>query len=201
MNNIHLAVLNKFIDSSDTRYINNICSYTRRSILHWAAVHGNIPMMEYAIRSKINVNLQCKEGHTALHDAVMIRYFIISQETQLKMVEILLAAGVDMTIRNKNGHRAFSLVRPELLRKIRGIISEEFLFMKYTLLFANLLLEEFLLRETQALEFQQEENKEKEDDMELYYYIPTPDSEPFFANFVTSVHNSQFMWQFIFEFI
>jgi len=197
MNNIHLAVLNKFIDSSDTRFINNICSYTHRSILHWAAVHGNIPMMEYAIRSKINVNLQCKEGHTALHDAVTIRYFIISQETQSKMVEILLAAGVDMTIRNKNGHRAFSLARPKLLRKIKGVISERFLFMKYALLFANLLSEEFLLRETHALEFEQEE---KEDDMELYY-IPTPDSEPYLADFVTSVHNSQFMWQFIFEFI
>lgn len=199
MNNIHLAVLNKFIDSSDTRFINNICSYTHRSILHWAAVHGNIPMMEYAIRSKINVNLQCKEGHTALHDAVMIRYFIICQETQLEMVKILIASGVDMTIRNKNGDRAYSLACPELLRKIKRVISERFLFMKYALLFANLVLEESILREIQALEFEQEGDAEKEEDMD--FYIPTPDREPFLADFVTSVDNSQFMWQFIFEFI
>ena len=196
MNNIHLAVLNKFIDSPDTRFINNICTFTDRSILHWAAVHGNIPMMNYAIRSKINVNVQSRDGNTALHEAVIIRENV-NQETRFQMIRILLSAGVDMTIQNTRGQTALALATcPEIVNHITRIRSERLAFIESTLLCAELVLDETILRETHGYVEEEEEEQNT-----LEYIIQTPDREPFFWDFVTTVHNSQQMWKNIFHYV
>ena len=125
--NIYLAVTNKFIEN-DTTDIQQICSFSHRSILHWASVHGNLRMMNWAIENKIQVNLKSKNGNTALHEAVIPRDNV-TQETHLEMIRILLSAGADITIRNNKGQTALTLAAcPELINCIVQLSSERLLF-------------------------------------------------------------------------
>ena len=195
--NIYLAVTNKFIEN-DTTDIQQICSFSHRSILHWASVHGNLRMMNWAIENKIQVNLKSKNGNTALHEAVIPRDNV-TQETHLEMIRILLSAGADITIRNNKGQTALTLAAcPELINCIVQLSSERLLFIESTLLCADLVLEETILRETHGYV---DENKEEEEEKEEDIIIRTPDREPFFSDFVTTVHNSQQMWEKIFHYV
>lgn len=197
MNNIDLAVTNRFNEKNNSN-INQVCSWTHRSILHWASIHGNLLMMNWAIENKIKLNLQSKDGNTALHEAVISRENV-NQETQFEMIRILLSAGVDMTIQNTRGQTALALATcPEIVNHITQIRSERLSFIESTLLCAELVLDETLLRETYGYV---DEEEEEEEENGLEYIFQTPDREPFFWEFVTTVHNSQQMWKNIFHYV
>ena len=153
-------------------------------------------MMNWAIENKIQPNLQSKDGNTALHEAVIIRENV-NQETRFEMIRILLSAGVDMTIQNTRGKTALALATcPEIVNHMKQIRSERLSFIESTLLCAELVLDETILRETHGCVEEEEEEQNS-----LKYIIQTPDREPFFWDFVTTVHNSQQMWENIFHYV
>ena len=199
-NNIYLAVTNRFNEKNNSN-INQICSWTHRNILHWASIHGNLRMMNWAIENKIQVNLQCKHGNTALHEAVIMRENV-NQETRFEMIRILLSAGVDMTIRNSRGQTALVLATcPEVFNHIVRISCERLSFIESTLLCAELVLDETILRETNGYVDEEEEDEEEEEGKGLEYIVQTPDREPFLSDFATTVHNSQQMWENIIHYL
>jgi hypothetical protein len=72
-----------------------------RTALHKAAFWGHDHEVTYLTSEcKLNVNVQDYNGDTALHDAARFGH---ADSVHHKCVEILLAAGADVTIKNKRG--------------------------------------------------------------------------------------------------
>merc|ERR1711862_830296 len=75
-----------------------------RTALHKAAFWGHDETIAFLAKDcKMDVNVQDFNGDTALHDAARFGH---ADSVHHKCVELLVAAGADLTIKNKHGHTA-----------------------------------------------------------------------------------------------
>ena len=88
-----------------TIFIENDVDFSVRNMMGQTPLHfmtARYPDLETVIsKRKINVNIQDNEDHTLLH--------IACQANQLKCVELLLSAGADISIKDKQGRTAIAL--------------------------------------------------------------------------------------------
>ncbi|KAK9728244.1 Ankyrin repeats (3 copies) [Popillia japonica] len=76
---------------------------------YWAAITGDLNLIEKALSSEVNVNFQNSSGHTPLHVAVMHNHEPI--------VEKLLENGADVNLKTNEGFT------PICLAKLKGYTS------------------------------------------------------------------------------
>ena len=125
------------ISASGSVDANEADGYGGRGVLHWSAIHGNVEMLQYWLdltKEHCNVNLQASDGNTALHDAVLGSSVVVSQETSFQIIDCLLKAGADATIRNRYGNSPLSVSSREIKNHIISKMFERYKIVETTLL-------------------------------------------------------------------
>ena len=100
-----LQILNTLLENDVSFSIQNLMGQTP---LHCVAARYS-DLNVVISKKKIDVNVQDKKDHTPLH--------IACQANQLKCVELLLTAGADVSIKDKQGQTAITLTKqPEIIK-------------------------------------------------------------------------------------
>lgn len=96
--------------------VNTVDKYGRTPLM-WAALNSNIYAIETLLRFHPNLNLQDNDGNTAIHLALLPSpEQIVSSEERInsndyKTLRMILAAGEDPSIRNKQGKTILDLAQ------------------------------------------------------------------------------------------
>jgi hypothetical protein len=80
------------------------------STLLQAATYGNVPIMNYLIEQKLDINAQSNGGNTALHAAACMGFY--------DAAKLLLERGADRTIKNKEGKTAAQAAKTPSIRDL-----------------------------------------------------------------------------------
>jgi hypothetical protein len=92
------------------------------SCIHYAAAHGNIPMMQLFLKYQANINLKRNNGSTPLHIAVYVHchqtFHSHNFQNNAPAIQFLLEAGADPDIKDDNNKTPFDLA---LTNKDRSI--------------------------------------------------------------------------------
>src|SRR5207253_7875179 len=72
------------------------------TVLHMAAWAGNCELVAKLLHKGARVDILDEDGNTVLHRGCI---------TSLKMVRMLVEAGVDTEVKNKDGHTALQIVQ------------------------------------------------------------------------------------------
>ena len=86
------------------------------SALCWAAIHNHKDVLEMLISTGANINLQNKDGNTAL--------ILSSYQGHTDIVSILIKANADINLKNKDGYTAYDISKSE---DIKTILSNNFI--------------------------------------------------------------------------
>jgi len=80
------------------------------STLLQAATYGNVPIMNYLIEQKLDINAQSNGGNTALHAAACMGFY--------DATKLLLEKGADRTITNKEGKTAAQAAKTDNIKAL-----------------------------------------------------------------------------------
>lgn len=157
-------------------HINDVSCYNNRGVLHWAVLNHNVEMLLFwlALSKDCNVNLQSLEGNTPLHDAVRTT----DLRSDAPLINHLLDAGADITIRNHFGETPLMVANPETANYIKSYLEEKYNILETTLLCSH----EITKMEEEEIDIEEED-------------------KTFFTCFVNEVRESIVMWYDVLKFI
>ena len=87
-----------------------------RTALNEAVSHQNLAMLQELLKYHANVNAQDDNGDTALMG--IVRAAIWAHESNIPIIQALLNAGADLTIRNKQGKTTLDLVHNDEIKTL-----------------------------------------------------------------------------------
>jgi ankyrin repeat protein len=99
------------------------------TLLHYASSNGHRDVLKFLVAKGANMNMQDSAGWTALHLAVDLDLVVATQDghmpEKLPTAEVLLKAGADPSIVNKDGETARDLLNKFGLGALFDRVSEQ----------------------------------------------------------------------------
>jgi ankyrin repeat protein len=93
-----------------------LCSSKQESVIHWAALERNTNLIQIFIKHECELNILDINNENVLHKAI--------KAGNNELIEILLNAGIDYNLRNKDGITPIDLATIEVKNQIYKIIGQ-----------------------------------------------------------------------------